>query len=96
MGVGVCSSVIPYVTDQLAMALLPRAAFALALSVLPACATVVGLVLLAQRPAAADLVGVALVIAGIAVHQEIHGDIRGHARSDSDQKKLQEGNPCST
>ena len=68
----------------------------LMLSILPALATVIGLVVLAQRPAAADLVGVALVIAGIAVHQEIHGDIRGHARSDSDQKKLQEGNPCST
>ncbi len=30
IGVGVCSSVIPYVTDQLAMARLPRATFALA------------------------------------------------------------------
>ena len=28
-GVGICSSVIPYVTDQLAMAALPRASFAL-------------------------------------------------------------------
>lgn len=32
IGVGVCSSVIPYVTDQLAMARLPRATFALMLS----------------------------------------------------------------
>ncbi|HEV8191238.1 MAG TPA: hypothetical protein VGP82_07110, partial [Ktedonobacterales bacterium] len=32
IGVGLCSSVIPYVTDQLAMARLPRATFALLLS----------------------------------------------------------------
>jgi inner membrane transporter RhtA len=31
-GVGICSSVIPYVTDQLAMARLPRATFALMLA----------------------------------------------------------------
>jgi hypothetical protein len=35
IGVGVCSSVIPYVTDQLAMARLPRATFALMLALLP-------------------------------------------------------------
>ncbi|GAA2758234.1 EamA family transporter [Actinopolymorpha rutila] len=92
VAVGICSSVIPYVTDQLAMALLPRSAFALALSVLPACATVVGLVVLAQRPTAADLFGVALVIAGLAVHQ----DIRRDTRQDFNQRKLQEGIPCST
>lgn len=38
VAVGVCSSVIPYVTDQLAMARLRRATFALMLSILPACA----------------------------------------------------------
>ena len=36
---GLCSSVIPYVTDQLAMARLPRATFALMLALLPAAAT---------------------------------------------------------
>jgi inner membrane transporter RhtA len=34
-GVGVCSSVIPYVIDQLAMARLPRATFSLMLALLP-------------------------------------------------------------
>jgi inner membrane transporter RhtA len=70
VAVGVCSSVIPYVTDQLAMARLPRATFALMLSVLPASATVIGLLVLAQRPTVHDLVGVALVMVAIAIHQQ--------------------------
>ena len=69
-GVGLCSSVIPYVTDQLAMARLPRATFALMLALLPAAATVIGLVVLRQVPTAADLAGVGLVIAGVAVHRD--------------------------
>ena len=50
IGVGVCSSVIPYVTDQLAMARLPRATFALMLALLPAAAAVIGLIILGQVP----------------------------------------------
>ena len=69
VGVGVCSSVIPYVTDQLAMARLPRATFALMLALLPAAATVIGLVVLGQAPTARDLAGIAAVVAGIALHQ---------------------------
>ncbi len=70
VGVGICSSVIPYVTDQLAMARLPRATFALLLALLPAMATIVGLVVLRQIPTMADLAGVGLVVAGVAVHQD--------------------------
>ena len=69
VGVGVCSSVIPYVTDQLAMARLPRATFALMLALLPATATVIGLLVLAQVPTGRDLLGIALVIAGLAAHR---------------------------
>jgi inner membrane transporter RhtA len=69
-GVGVCSSVIPYVTDQLAMARLPRATFALMLALLPAAATVIGLVVLRQVPTGQDLAGIGLVITGIAVHHD--------------------------
>ncbi|WP_225848286.1 DMT family transporter [Streptomyces sp. HPF1205] len=69
-GVGICSSVIPYVTDQLAMARLPRATFAMMLSLLPAMATVIGAVVLAQVPTPQDLAGIALVTAGVAVHQD--------------------------
>lgn len=70
IGVGLCSSVIPYVTDQLAMARLRRSTFALMLSLLPAAATAIGLVVLAQVPTLQDLVGVALVVVGVALHQE--------------------------
>lgn len=69
-GVGICSSVIPYVTDQLAMARLPRATFALLLSLLPACATVIGALVLRQIPTLAELLGVALIVYGVAFHQE--------------------------
>jgi inner membrane transporter RhtA len=69
IGVGVCSSVIPYVTDQLAMARLPRATFALMLALLPAFAVLIGAVVLHQIPSVRELAGIALVIAGIAIHQ---------------------------
>jgi inner membrane transporter RhtA len=68
-GVGVCSSVIPYVADQMAMRVLPRASYALMVSLLPATATVIGLVVLGQVPTAADAAGVALVVAGVAAHR---------------------------
>jgi len=70
VGVGVCSSVIPYVCDQLAMARLSRATFALLLAALPACATIIGVIVLRQVPTLPDVMGVALIIGGVAVHQE--------------------------
>jgi inner membrane transporter RhtA len=70
VGVGVCSSVIPYVSDQLAMRRLPRASYALMVSLLPATATVIGIVVLTQIPSLAEAAGVALVIAGVAIHRE--------------------------
>src|SRR3954451_9454732 len=70
IGVGVSSSVIPYVSDQLAMRELPRATYALMVSLLPATATVIGIVVLAQIPTAAEIAGVALVVAGVALHRE--------------------------
>lgn len=69
VGVGVSSSVIPYVCDQLAMSRLPRATFALLLSLLPATATAIGFLVLGQVPTTAELVGIALVIGGVALHQ---------------------------
>ena len=70
LGVGVCSSVIPYVCDQLAMARLSRAGYALLVALLPATATVIGIVVLGQIPAPAEAAGVALVVAGVALHRE--------------------------
>jgi len=69
IGVGVCSSVIPYVMDQLAMARLPRATFALMLALLPAFATITGAVVLGQIPTVRELAGIGLVIVGVAVHR---------------------------
>ena len=70
VGVGVSSSVIPYVFDQLAMARLSRATYALMVSLLPATATVIGVVILAQIPSAVEVLGVVLVIAGMALHRD--------------------------
>ena len=69
LGVAVCSSVIPYVTDQLAMARLPRATFALLLSLLPVFAVLIGAIVLRQLPTLTELVGIAVVVAGVAIHQ---------------------------
>jgi len=70
LGVGVCSSVIPYVCDQLAMARLPRATFALMLAILPAMSVVIGLVVLGQVPTRIEVAGVGAIIVGLLVHQE--------------------------
>ena len=70
IGVGISSSVIPYIADQLALARLPRATYALMVSLLPATATVIGIVVLTQIPTAAEILGVALVVIGVALHRE--------------------------
>ena len=87
VGVGICSSVIPYVTDQLVMARLRRATFALLLSILPAAATLIGAIVIAQFPTAQDLAGIALVIAAVAIHQPPDGG-RG-----ADKKETKCGTP---
>jgi len=71
IGVGICSTVIPYVCDQLAMARLSRGTFALLLSLLPATATLIGMLILRQVPSLAELMGITLVMIGVAAHREI-------------------------
>jgi len=66
-GVGICSSVIPYICDQFAMARLSKASFALMLSLLPATACLVGIIVLRQVPSLSELAGVGAVIAGVAL-----------------------------
>jgi inner membrane transporter RhtA len=73
IGVGISSSVIPYVCDQLAMAKLTRAAYALMVALLPATATVIGIAVLGQVPSPVEVAGVALVVAGVALHREPAG-----------------------
>lgn len=70
IGVGITSSVIPYVCDQLAMARMRRATYALFVALLPATATVVGIVVLGQLPSVVEVAGVAFVVAAVAVHRE--------------------------
>jgi len=74
IAVGICSSVIPYVTDQLAMAQLPRSTFAFLLATLPAWATLVGVVVLDQIPSATEVLGIALVVIAVAAHEEPSAD----------------------
>lgn len=69
-GVGIASSVVPYICDQLAMARLARAHFALLLSVLPAMASLIGFLVLRQVPSLPELAGIGLVILGVALHRE--------------------------
>jgi len=85
IGVGLCSSVIPYVCDQFAMSRLPRASFALLLSMLPAMATVIAAIVLAQIPSPRDLLGVVLVMVGIAIHRP---GGRASGGGDGDQSSL--------
>ncbi|MEV0234487.1 EamA family transporter [Nonomuraea sp. NPDC050786] len=69
-GVGICSSVIPYVCDQLAMARMARSTYALLVALLPATAVAIGTVVLRQLPSLAELAGVGLVVLSVALHRE--------------------------
>lgn len=63
--VALCSNVVPYALDQVVLAHLPAAQFALLSSLLPVTALAVGVVALAQRPTAVELLGVGLVVAAL-------------------------------
>lgn len=71
--VGLLSSVVPYALDQLAMTRLPRARFALLLSILPATAAIVGAVVLGQLPRGAEVIGIGLVVAASAARSHETG-----------------------
>lgn len=69
VAVGVSSSVIPYVLDQLAMKRLPRATYALFVALLPATAVIIGVIVLHQVPSLVESLGVLLVACGVALHR---------------------------
>lgn len=71
IGVGLSSSVIPYVSDQFAMTQLPRATYALMISLLPAFAVLIGVIVLGQIPTWPEVGGVGLVVAGVALHRQV-------------------------
>jgi len=87
IGVGISSSVIPYISDQLAMRRLARATYALMVSLLPATATVIGVIVLAQVPSWNELLGVALVIVGVAVHRERDPEVGSAAACSSTESE---------
>ena len=71
IAVGLASSVVPYVLEQVAMRRLSRARFALLLALLPATAAIVGAIVLGQIPSVLEAVGILLVVAaaGLETHE---------------------------
>lgn len=67
VGLGVLSSVIPYVLDQVVLRRVGQARFAVLLALLPATATLVGLIGLGQRPGVLEAVGIVAVIGAVAL-----------------------------
>ncbi len=70
LGIGLTSSVVPYVFDQMAMIRLPRSTYALFVALLPAMAVIIGVIVLRQIPAWIEVGAVGLVIGGILVHSD--------------------------
>lgn len=66
-GVGVLSTVLPYALDQVVLRRIGRARFALLLALLPATATVIGLLMLGQVPRLPEAAGILAVIGAVAV-----------------------------
>jgi inner membrane transporter RhtA len=67
--VGVFSSAIGYSIDQIVLRRIPVRRFSLLLALLPVTAMLVGLVTLGQVPTWSDLVGAAMVIAGVVLQE---------------------------
>lgn len=80
IGVGICSSVVPYVCDQLAMARLPQATFALLLSLLPASAAIIGILVLHQVPTLIEVAGILFVAVGVLLHKEAEVRPQSHTK----------------
>ena len=82
IGVGITSSVIPYVLDQLAMRRLARSTYALMVALLPATATVIGVLVLTQIPTITEIIGVVLVVAAVTLHRDAEPAVEGRRRTD--------------
>lgn len=63
--IGVLSSAVPYVLDQIVLTRIGRARFALLLALLPVTAAVVGAVTLRQAPSPAEVLGIGAVVVAI-------------------------------
>ena len=67
IGVGVLSTVVPYVLDQVVLRRIGQSRFAVLLALLPVTAGVTGFLLLAQVPSLAEALGTLAVVAGVAL-----------------------------
>ncbi len=67
VGVGLLATVVPYALDQVVLRRVGQARFALLLALLPATASVVGLLVLGQTPRPLEAVGILAVIAAVAL-----------------------------
>ncbi|WP_132876736.1 EamA family transporter [Tamaricihabitans halophyticus] len=67
LGVGLLSTVVPYVLDQIVLRRVGQAKFAILLALLPVTATATGLVVLGQVPSVAEAIGILAVVAGVAL-----------------------------
>lgn len=94
LGVGVLSSVVPYVLDQVVLRRVGRARFAVLLALLPATATVVGFVALAQVPGAAEAVGIAAVVGAVALRSRDGDPPSADRETPTTQCDLPAGDPA--
>jgi inner membrane transporter RhtA len=76
IGIGLCSSVVPYGLDQVLLARLPRATYATMAALRPAFATLIGIIVLTQIPSSIETAGITLVIAGVALHRPADQETR--------------------
>ncbi|MHA7134718.1 EamA family transporter [Oerskovia turbata] len=67
VGIAICSSVVPYVLEQLILRRVSAATFSVMLAMLPATAVVIGAVVLQQVPTWVELIGLLLVSGAIAM-----------------------------
>lgn len=67
VGVGLLSTVVPYVLDQVVLRRVGQARFALLLALLPVAAGVTGFVVLGQIPTVLEIAGTLAVVAGVAL-----------------------------
>jgi inner membrane transporter RhtA len=63
--IGLLSTAIPYVLDQLVLVQIGSAKFALLLALLPVTASLIGVVVLRQVPASPEIAGIALVVVAL-------------------------------
>jgi inner membrane transporter RhtA len=70
LATGLLSNAIPYGIDQVILARLERARFAFLQALLPLTATIVGLIVLSQRPTFSELVGIGMVVTAIVLARD--------------------------